>query len=138
MKRFLIIGSVLILSLLAPSPRASASLPEYSKTSADLEQFLNADTTPYLTYTDTFRCEQFSQALIVKARAAGFLAVMMEVGWANLEPHAFVSIYTTDRGQVWIEPQNDGELFLRNSALCNTAGYCWPGEITDLFPVWTD
>ncbi len=79
--------------------------PSYS----ELSSFLQNDSTDNHSYIkDTYVCLDFSYALIRNATIHGFLCGYASVAYGIFSTgHAMVTFDTTDRGLVFIEPQND-------------------------------
>lgn len=102
-------------------------------TYSSLLTFLRADNTNQMVYQQGFDCNQFAEMLVRRARRAGFAADSIGIESYNenmqVVGHRFVSIYTADRGVVWVEPQDDGIYGSQDGRLCDDKGWCWPYTI---------
>jgi hypothetical protein len=111
MKYFILILALLALSISPMHVIQTASAVAYTKTFADVEQFLLYDDTHLNTWTPEFDCVQFSEMMVQHARQQGFAAVVVTLDYQQdydgYTGHDIVAIYTIDQGVVWIEPQNN-------------------------------
>lgn len=75
----------------------------------ELNVFLASDHTNWNEWiADVYTCVNFTLDLVANARAQNIDAWIVGVKFENSDTgHAFVAFQTTDRGEVWIEPQSD-------------------------------
>lgn len=107
----------------------------FSKTSADVLDFVLVDQTNTIPYSSSFNCVQFSETLIENAEKEGFKAEPVMVGWwqdGQLILHEFVAFETKD-GTIWIEPQNDNQYIVSEQSLCYTNGECVTNELAFVY-----
>lgn len=112
-------------------PQYHVNLISDGKTYADVLQFLKEDQTNTLIYIDDiFDCTQFTQTLIDNARAQGFIVSAVEIYWNKEgDAHDIAAFMTSDKGIIWIEPQDDTQYDLNfpNGKLCSitNSNDCW-------------
>jgi len=78
-------------------------------TYASMEAFLASDKTDQNTYNaTTYNCVNFSADVIANASKQNIRCAYVNIDFGNiLSGHAIVAFDTTDKGMVYIEPQND-------------------------------
>jgi len=82
--------------------------PTYSQ----LVDFINRDDTEKREYdNETFNCADFTNLFIQNFAKEGFFSCFTELVYTNDEAHAIVAVNTTDRGLVYVEPQDDKIVF---------------------------
>jgi hypothetical protein len=107
-------------------------------TRAELMNYIQKDRTNLNTLTPSYNCVNFSMDLANNAKAAGMIAWVVGVTFADGQVrHTFVAFMTSDRGIVWIEPQTDEAYIVSDvgQPLCfaDHPGKCWDkGTITDI------
>jgi hypothetical protein len=85
-------------------------------TYAQMKAFVAADKTDKNTYNAaTYDCVNFSNDLITDAAKQGIRAAFVSIDFPS-SGHAIVAFNTTDKGLVYIEPQDDDEVNLRVGA----------------------
>lgn len=88
----------------------STSTPSYSSiTWKELAHFLDTDHTNWKTYNpDNYVCLDFAIDLVENAKKQNINARIIGVDFTNGETgHAFVAFETSDKGTVYVEPQED-------------------------------
>lgn len=101
----------------------------------DLQVFLAQDHTNWNEWScPAYTCVEFSNELVRNALDKGIVAGITTVMWKDSSTgHALVWFDTTDKGRVYIEPQDDYEYALGADTikLCQTrdAAACWPGSL---------
>ena len=102
---------------------------------AELTDFLAADKTDEIPYSrPDFMCQHFSLTLRENANKQGWRCAYVEIDSVPIEggyginyAHAIVAFNTTDRGLIYIEPQNDD----RCQIIGETQPYCYCTENID-------
>lgn len=142
MKRLLLL-SIIILIIATPQIHIGESVSSahlYGKTYADLERFLASDDTHLNTWTPDFNCVKFTYEMIDHAKSQGWVVIGVLVVFNNVvtgEKHEFVDFWTSDRGEVWIEPQENAEYKIITledtnngpAPLCFKQGGCWYDKV---------
>jgi hypothetical protein len=96
---------------LAQSPgkaTQSATPSHHSITWMELQDFLARDHTNWNKFTDKYVCVNFAMDLVANATKQNINAWIVGVTFKDKKVgHAFVAFETSDKGIVWIDPQND-------------------------------
>lgn len=127
-----------------PTPRRTATAVPTPKTYSEitwqeLTTFLSDDHTNWHAYDEeTYTCVNFAMQLKANAEKANLHVWLVGVVFDPDEAgHAFVAFETSDKGVVWIEPQDDYAYssVVIGEPLCmvvNTS-YCWEGgDVTEI------
>lgn len=72
----------------------------------EILNFLTNDDTDKFNYSENFTCVDFSNMLISKLRRKGVFSCIVYLEF-DKGAHAIVSVNTTDKGVIYIEPQTD-------------------------------
>ena len=122
-----------------PYPEIAAELQTGIRevTRAELMDFIQKDKKNLKTLTTSYNCVNFSIDLVNRAKAAGMIAWIVGVTFADQERHTFVAFMTSDADIVWIEPQTDEAYVFsdigRPLCFANHPSKCWnKGLITDI------
>jgi hypothetical protein len=94
---------------LSPGKAIQSVTPSYrSITWMELQDFLARDHTNWNKYTDKYVCVNFAMDLVANAMKQNINAWIVGVSFKDkADGHAFVAFETSDKGIVWIDPQND-------------------------------
>ena len=102
---------ILLVFILISTVKMPERLIGYSKTFADVQQFLLYDDTHLHQWTPEFDCVQFSEMMVEHARENSFVSVIVslqyQLPYDGYTGHDIVAFYTVDKGIVWVEPQNN-------------------------------
>lgn len=95
-------------SIQTPIPQVTAAQEFRVITWAQLVDFILDDHTNWNVWTEQYNCVNFSLDLEANARSQNIDSWIVAVVFENIdEGHAFVAFPTSDRGEIWIEPQSD-------------------------------
>jgi hypothetical protein len=81
-------------------------------TYAEMQVFINSDTTNLKAYSESYTCFNFVNDVKTNAFNSGYKAGMVYIEFAD-GAHAIVCFDTTDRGLMFVEPQTDDIVSLR-------------------------
>ncbi len=76
----------------------------------ELVKFIKEDNTDKLEYSKDFTCINFANTFVKRFREKGYYSCVVDIEFENTA-HAIVVVNTSDRGIVYIEPQNDKIIF---------------------------
>jgi hypothetical protein len=77
---------------------------------AELVEFVAEDLTDTLVYTDYFTCVDFANTFVKNFRNRGYYSCVAYVEFEK-SAHDLVAVNTTDRGILYVEPQNDAIIY---------------------------
>jgi hypothetical protein len=87
--------------------RAGTKYYMHDPTFSEVEEFISQDTTNEFEYVnDTFTCKNYAQVVNNNAEELGIRCAYVVLMFKN-GSHAIVGFNTTDRGMIYIEPQED-------------------------------
>jgi len=82
----------------------------------DMKNFIATDKTNENTYNETYNCWDFSRDIILNSLKQHISIGLVYIEWKNYTiGHAIIIFNTTDKGRIFIEPQNDEEVNTSNS-----------------------
>jgi hypothetical protein len=77
---------------------------------AELVRFVAEDLTDTLVYTDYFTCVDFANTFVKNFRNRGYYSCVAYVEFEK-SAHDLVAVNTTDKGILYVEPQNDAIIY---------------------------
>ena len=103
----------------------------HDPSTAEMNSFLQNDSTSNNTYNDTtYTCSYFSKDVKNNAESKGIRCAIVLLVFNQTLGHAMVGFNTSDKGFVYIEPQNDLQQNITKG------GAYWGLEIRDVLIIW--
>jgi hypothetical protein len=84
-----------------------------NQTFAEVMSFIRSDNTDKIRYEEGFNCWDYTFRVLLNARWKGIASVPIAIQYEEPPGHMVIAFPTTDRGDVFIEPQNDQQIRLR-------------------------
>ena len=104
-------------------------------TFSEVKRFIDTDDTDEIDWTDDFDCTEFSNTLISNMINKGrMFACTTELEFGKDIGHVIVEINSSDKGLIYIEPQNDKVIYSINLGdnYCDLAGWSCNWTITSI------
>lgn len=124
-------GDITVLRTELNYARSGGSFILHDPTSGEMKVFLQNDSTSNNTYNDsTYTCSYFSRDVKNNAESRGIRCAIVLLVFNQTLGHAMIGFNTTDRGFIYVEPQNDIEQNVTKG------GTYWGLEIRDVLIIW--